>query len=262
LEPRRAVEELRNLRALAETPEVQRWGPEHSSWKAKVMAVMENSLGKESSTLHQFNELRYGLGIWTGDPGEAQQDAQYFAETVKEAAGLIDAAIYQLELQFESDEGEDMGIRNPEGPIFVVHGHDDARKYKLMRLLDRTAKPEAIVLHEQANRGETILEKFERHAQAASFAVVLLTGDDEGRLRGSNGDLAIRGRQNVIFELGVFIGALGRSNVAVLMDDGVEKPSDITGLVYIPLDAAGAWQHTLLKELHAAGIEVYFNRIP
>jgi predicted nucleotide-binding protein len=130
-----------------------------------------------------------------------------------------------------------------------------------MRLLDRAAGPNAIVLHEQANRGETILEKFERHAQAASFAVVLLTGDDEGRLRGGDGALTPRGRQNVIFELGVFIGALGRSNVAVLMDD-VEKPSDINGLVYIPLDAAGAWRHSLLKELQAAGIEVDFNRIP
>jgi hypothetical protein len=27
-------------------------------------------------------------------------------------------------------------------------------------------------------------------------------------------------------------------------------------------DAAGAWRHSLLKELHAAGIEVDFNRIP
>jgi predicted nucleotide-binding protein len=262
LQPKRAVEELQKLRAQAEKPDVQRSGPEHGSWKAKVVAVMENSLGKGSATLSQFNALRYGLGIWTGAPGEAERDAQIFAETVKDAAGLIDAAIYQLELQYDSDEDSEVDIRNPEGPIFVVHGHDDARKYELMRLLDRAAKPNAIVLHEQANRGKTILEMFERHAQEASFAVVLLTGDDEGRLRGSNGELTPRGRQNVIFELGVFIGALGRSNVVVLMDDGVEKPSDISGLIYIPLDAAGAWRHSLLKELQAATIEVDFNRIP
>jgi predicted nucleotide-binding protein len=179
-----------------------------------------------------------------------------------EAVGLIGAAIYQLEFQREHNRGEDMITRNPEGPIFVVHGHDDARKYELMRLLDRAVKPDAIVLHEQPNRGGTILEKFEHHAQTASFAVVLLTGDDEGRNRGDDGTPIPRGRQNVIFELGFFIGALKRANVAILVDDDVEKPSDISGLVYISLDAAGAWRHRLLKELQAAEIEVDFSRIP
>ena len=150
----------------------------------------------------------------------------------------------------------------PIGPIFVVHGRDDAHKYELMRLLDRTVEPEAIVLHEQVDRGATILEKFERHAQTASFAVVLLTGDDEGHLRGGDSLLKPRGRQNVILELGVFMGLLGRSRVVVLKDADVEEPSDITGLMYIPLDTAGAWRHRLLKELEAAGIKVDFTRIP
>jgi predicted nucleotide-binding protein len=264
LDPKRAGDELRSLYAQAGRPEVLRDGPEHKAWKAKVAAVMESSLGKDSDTLREFKEQRYYIGVYSGAPGEAQRDAEYFADRVRDAAGLIEAAIYQLDLQSDPGEGESMTAqtKDPNGPIFVVHGHNDARKYELMRLLDRAATPEAIVLHEQANRGQTILEKFEHHAQTASFAVVLLTGDDEGRLRGSASDMAPRGRQNVIFELGVFIGALGRSNVAVLMDDGVEKPSDISGLVYISLDAAGAWRHSLLKELQAAGVEVDFNRIP
>lgn len=263
MDPKRAADELRMFRAQADTAEIQRDGPEHKAWKAKVAAVMEGSLGKDSATLTEFNAVRYWIGIYSGAPGEAQRDAQFFTERVREAAALIEAAIYQLELQ-SADEGKAAIIqtRDPSGPIFVVHGRDNARKYELMRLLDRAATPEAIVLHEQANRGQTILEKFEHHAQKASYAVVLLTGDDEGRLRGSGAELALRGRQNVVFELGVFIGALGRSNVAVLMDDGVEKPSDINGLVYISLDAAGAWRHSLLKELKEADIEVDFNRIP
>jgi len=144
----------------------------------------------------------------------------------------------------------------------VVHGHDDAHKHELMRLLDRAVELEAVVLHEQPNRGATILEKLERHAQAASFAIVLLTGDDEGRLRGADGPLNPRGRQNVILELGMFITLLGREHVVVLKDPDVEEPSDLSGLVYIPLDTAGAWRHDLLKELKAAGIKVDFNRIP
>ena len=259
LNARRAAEELKKLRSQADLPEIRRNGPEHKGWKAKVVAIMQAGLGQDSHTLREFQQLRYTVGVWSGAPGEAQRDAQYFARRVDDAGGLIDAAIYQLELlEGSPDEGN---IVMPTGPIFVVHGRDDAHKHELMRLLDRTAEPEAIVLHEQANRGATILEKFERHAQAASFAIVLLTGDDEGRLRGADGPLNPRGRQNVVLELGVFMGLLGRKNVVVLRGADVDNPSDLGGLMYISLDDE-QWRFKLLKELEAAGIPVDFSRIP
>ncbi len=265
LGPRRAAEELRKLRAQADAPEVRREGPEHGSWKAKVDAVMAGALGKDSETLRSFRDLRYSVGIWFGGPGEAERDVRYFAERVGDAAGLVDAAIFQLELQAEA-AGEEDGVATravPTGPIFVVHGRDDARKYELMRLLEKAvAASQPIVLHEQASGGATILEKLERHAQTASCAVVLLTGDDEGRLRGRDDPLRPRGRQNVILELGMFIGLLGRNHVVVLKEPDVEAPSDLDGLVYIPLDGAGAWRHSLLKELAAMEIKVDFTRIP
>jgi predicted nucleotide-binding protein len=97
--------------------------------------------------------------------------------------------------------------------------------------LERATGKEVIVLHEQANAGLTILEKFENYATDVSFAVVLLTGDDEGGVRASD-ETHPRGRQNVIFELGFFFGKLGRKRVAVLLEENVERPSDIAGPVY------------------------------
>jgi predicted nucleotide-binding protein len=117
------------------------------------------------------------------------------------------------------------------------------------------------VLHEQANAGRTILEKFEQHAASAAYAVVLLTADDEGGPVSATGRRP-RGRQNVIFELGFFFGKLGRQRVAVLLDQDVERPSDIDGLVYISLDSAGAWKQSLARELRAVNIEVDYSRIP
>jgi len=117
------------------------------------------------------------------------------------------------------------------------------------------------VLHEQPNAGLTILEKFENYAGEVSFAVVLLTGDDKGGVRSSDGR-NLRGRQNVIFELGFFFGKLGRTRVAVLLEENVEKPSDIDGLVYIALDQSGAWKYALAKELEAGGIPVDRSLIP
>jgi hypothetical protein len=89
---------------------------------------------------------------------------------------------------------------SPTAPIFVVHGHHHGLLHEVVRVLERATSREVIVLHEQASAGRTILEKFEAHAATASYAVVLLTGDDVGGVVG--GPTAPRGRQNVIFELG------------------------------------------------------------
>ena len=151
--------------------------------------------------------------------------------------------------------------RTFDGPIFVVHGHSRAVLHEVVRVLERGTGREVIVLHEQANAGRTILEKFEDHAADASFAVVLLTGDDEGGTKTSAAKQP-RGRQNVIFELGFFFGKLGRHRVVVLLEDSVEKPSDIDGLVYVDLDQAGAWKQELARELEAADISVDRSRIP
>jgi predicted nucleotide-binding protein len=121
------------------------------------------------------------------------------------------------------------------------------------------------VLHEQANRGLTIIEKFEKHASLSGFAVVLLTADDAGAAVPPGETIPVdglrpRARQNVVFELGYFVGALGRSRVAVLYDETVELPSDYQGIAYISL-ADETWRFKLLKELKATGLDYDLNKI-
>lgn len=140
--------------------------------------------------------------------------------------------------------------------IFVIHGRADAPRLQVQNLLLRATSHEPVVLMEQGNRGGTIIEKLEEHlGLKAGFAVVILTSDDEGRLRGV-ADLQPRARQNVILELGYAMGRLGRRNVTLLHQEGVELPSDINGVAYYPLDVHGAWQRHLLGDLKAAGFEV------
>ena len=141
--------------------------------------------------------------------------------------------------------------------VFVVHGHDEAAKEKMARFLSRLDF-EPIILHEQASGNRTVIEKIEAHSDVG-FAVVLLTPDDVGGAVA--GDTKPRARQNVILELGYFVGKLGRSRVAVFKQGDVEVPSDFGGVVYIQLDGAGAWQQALGKELKEAGFEVDWNVI-
>ncbi len=132
--------------------------------------------------------------------------------------------------------------------IFLVHGHDDAR-HEVRRFLERVVTDADIVmLDEQVNRGRTIIEKFESFSQGASVAVVLLTPDDFGRAVNGDGVDQLRARQNVVFELGYFVGRLGRDRVIVLKKGDIEEPSDVGSVVYIPYPG-GDWKLKVLREL-------------
>ncbi len=144
--------------------------------------------------------------------------------------------------------------------VFVVHGHHEALKQQVARTVERLTGRGPLILHEQPDGGRTIIEKFESYADEVGFAVVLLTADDRGG-PASSGDLRPRARQNVVFELGYFIGRLGRSRVTVLYDSGVELPSDMSGVLYTPVDEAGAWQLKLAREMKAASLPVDLNRL-
>ena len=107
-----------------------------------------------------------------------------------------------------------LGLKNPkELPRpFIVHGHDDKTKLAVKNYLQNTLKfPEPIVLHEQAGFGRTIIEKFELYAGNSTLVFVILTPDDIAIDRDVKTDIEKhRARQNVIFELGYFLGSLGR----------------------------------------------------
>jgi predicted nucleotide-binding protein len=144
--------------------------------------------------------------------------------------------------------------------VFVVHGHDNTAKLEVARLLEQL-KLQAIILHEQPNRGRTLIEKFENNVGDVAFAVILLTPDDVGAAEAeqSSSGLKPRARQNVVFEMGFFYAKLGRENVCSLLKGGTEQPSDVSGVVYETMDSGGSWKTALAKEMKAAGLPVDLN---
>jgi predicted nucleotide-binding protein len=146
--------------------------------------------------------------------------------------------------------------------VFIVHGHDDAIKQSTARFLERLdLKP--LILHEQPNKGRTIIEKLEASASEVDvrYAVILLTPDDIGADASEKDKSRPRARQNVVFELGYFIAKLGRNRVSALYCEGVELPSDYQGVLYTKIDSAGAWQMELAREIKAAGIDIDLNKL-
>lgn len=194
----------------------------------------------------------FGPGISRGEREEA------FREGRERTIAKLNSEIELLRERLD-DEGDIVTAIEPtsvavsEDEIFVVHGRDDGTREEVARFLAKAGlKP--IILHEQPNGGRTVIEKFEDRTASIGFAVVLLTPDDEGGVRG--GPTHPRARQNVVAELFYFMGKLGRSRVCALKKGDIEIPSDIAGLVYTELDSAGAWKMLLLRELKAAGYRV------
>lgn len=143
------------------------------------------------------------------------------------------------------------------GKVFIVHGHDEAAQTKAARFVEQLGL-EAIILHEKASSGRTIIEKIE-HYSDVGFAIVLYTPDDIGNVKSKADDLNGRARQNVVFEHGFLIGKLGRENVAALVESPIELPNDISGVVYINIDEALAWHLQLAKEMKQSGYKIDMN---
>jgi predicted nucleotide-binding protein len=219
---------------------------------------------------HQYHEIEHGRPtISFGGFGERDYEAdylaqRYFATGIPRTITMLESLIRTVKERTDAARpvlGTLTKERPPagSGKVFVVHGRAEGPRDAVARFVGQLGLT-PVILQEQASEGNTIIEKFEKHADVG-YAVVLLTGDDRGGLATADpSTYAPRARQNVILELGYFVGKLGRSRVCVLHEQGVEIPSDFHGVVYVPLDAGGAWKLTLAKEMKVAGLSVDLNR--
>jgi predicted nucleotide-binding protein len=204
---------------------------------------------------------------WGGSGNYDAQDAhearQYFAEGKALSIVLLRQAIRALEDEIQDQEPPSHETAHATAArqvstrkVFVVHGHGGI-EHAVAGFL-RKLGLEPVILREQANEGRTIIEKFEAHSDVG-FAVILMTPDDVGSLK--DGPQRSRARQNVILELGYFVGRLGRKKVCPLIQGDIELPSDVLGVAWVALDAHDGWHMKLARELQAAGYGFDFNKV-
>lgn len=171
---------------------------------------------------------------------------------------VIDDDEFWETLNNNTSDGKEKEEMSTSSKVFIVHGHDEAAKQSVARFLEKCGF-EAVILNEQADGGRTIIEKIQHYTDVA-FAIVLYTPCDIGRAKEEKRGKS-RARQNVVFEHGYLIGRLGRDKVCALVKDGVETPGDFSGVVYKPMDAAGAWKTEILKEMKNVGIAVDASKL-
>lgn len=159
----------------------------------------------------------------------------YFIEAIKD--------IVNANPEFESDE-----IQKVHGnTVFIIHGHDHYLKTEVQLLLERVGVLN-VVLHEKADGGRNIIDKLIEESNSANYAIALISPDD------TLNDGSKRARQNVILEIGYFLGKLGKSRVRLIKKGESEMPSDLNGILYENYDKSGSWKLKLCKELLYAGI--------
>ena len=257
----KAREAITELRASEVVLGKRSSSPKFKKWHRNTEIAITNIFGN-SRHIGDFKDVRYQLMGITSSTSQ-NEFMQAYLRGLDSADAVLESMLDEIDEYWEDDTNT--SAPSPSGKIFqpdtnkvfVIHGRDTGTRDMVARFLERL-KLKPVILSEQSNKGLTIIEKFEQHAEVG-FAIALLTPDDTGSLEGEKKQS--RARQNVIFELGFFIGKLGRERVCALTKGTVEIPSNYSGALYISLDDSDGWKFQLCKELKDAGYDVDANRI-
>ena len=230
-----------------------------SKWENKAKSFLLSIYNKDDYQYQEFDNISFHYTDFCeiNGFGPSINQVDVFRKGLLTAKGQLENILETM----EEENGSSVSISDSEANIqnydkvFIVHGHDGELKQSVARIIEKQGI-EAIILSEQANKGRTIIEKFEAYSDV-SGAICLFTADDFGRAKKDSSD-NIRARQNVVLETGYFMGKLGRDHIVILADNGIEMPSDLSGVVYTNTES---WKIDLLKELRAMGYTVDFNKL-
>lgn len=246
-----AIDTLIAKRVMAESPEFE-------SWHSRAERFLVNHFGRDNYEVTDFSNTLFMPMVYA--PGADDIRIKACCDGLKKTKDIFKDYLTEikeemLEKDEESEKTAHTKLSHQNNKVFVVHGHDEALKEKVARLLEKQGL-EAIILSEQANKGKTIIEKFEENSDVGA-AICLFTGDDIGKEK-SEAVEKQRARQNVVYEAGYFMGKLGRERVIMLVDNGIELPSDLQGVVYTDSES---WKTEVLQELQSIGYGIDFNKL-
>lgn len=229
--------------------------PEWIAWETRCRGIIETLFGKGSA---QYNAMQTAINTdvigWDRDRFETK--INYIFGTLNNAIEILEDDVFN-ELKGESAKAPGL-LSNK---VFVVHGHDELSKTNLEIFLKEIGL-DPIVLHRQADEGQTVIEKFEKYSDVG-YAFILLTPDEcaylasQAVLSESERDIEFRARPNVIFEFGYFVGKLGRKKVCCLHKGSVSLPSDVSGMIYKAYNSSiEEAAYSIIKDLKAAGYKL------
>jgi len=255
----------RQINRLAEIRTLNYNDPKEDAWLSSTVSILDSVFGQPNGEYERRTaDVAYASGGLIRMGMSEDELQQNHLNRCDKRKALLESYVEQLQdlcpTQISSTASEPRPSEGSnEDCVFIVHGRTSGTISEVARFVERLDLS-PVILHEQPNEGQTIIEKFEKYAGRSNYAIVLLTSDDKGCLKDTD-EFKPRARQNVILELGYFMGMLSRKNVCAIYESGVELPSNYDGVLYVPLDPEGAWKYKLAKELKTAGLKVDMNKV-
>jgi predicted nucleotide-binding protein len=111
----------------------------------------------------------------------------------------------------------------PKPTVFIGHGRSTQWRDLKDHLHDQHGY-EVEAYEVGARAGHAIRDILEDMLEKSSFAVLVMTGEDE------DAEGRLHARENVVHEIGLFQGFLGFPRAVVLLEDGTEEFSNIQGI--------------------------------
>jgi predicted nucleotide-binding protein len=225
------------------------------AWTTRSKSIIVKLFGENSA---QDQSMKTALAVRVIGNGSDKFETckNYIIGTLQTAIETLKNDVFG---EVRSDKATAPGVLS--NKVFVVHGHDEAAKGALEVLLKEIGL-EPIVLHRQADQGQTIIEKFEKHADVG-YVFILLTPDEiaypakEDNIKDTDRKKEYRPRPNVIFEFGYFVGRLGRSRVCCLYTGDVALPTDVSGMIYKSYSkSVEEAAYAIIKDLKACGYKL------
>jgi predicted nucleotide-binding protein len=281
LTDKQATDELnRQLDEIDKVRKKPRMSPAFKTWQIETGELLENVFGRRSRQIKDFDNISYSLAAFSNQTPESKFD-EAFHQGLKSAAIVLASAIKDVKKrggaksQVAATAEPAVKEKEPQKPaaapapvapspaaktspppqrsqpsavnnkVFVVYADGNSIKNELTDFLAKIGLS-VVLVQGKPGRQNDVIDKLEKHPDV-SYAIVLLNPAATGI------------SHDVVFELGMLVGGLGRDRVCGLVTEKLDILANYSGLSYVPHDPAGAWKFMMIKQLKTAGFEVDAN---
>ena len=237
-------QQLRLLGLLEKLVRIKRGDPEAVQEEAdRHSGFGSTGFGEQE---HRDIVVLFNSGHITSHSSMGISPANYWSSEGIYAYGITDDGEDYLETHrhiLDGDPPQEQPTRSATATVFIIHGTDPNGYVREVESVCRQCGLEPIRMMEQPNRGRGMPDKLRDNTTASDFYVAVLTHDD------TTIDGKQLARQNAIAET-LLANQNWPDRLVILREGEVEIPSNLQGLVYIPLE--GQWSMRLLQEFRAA----------
>jgi hypothetical protein len=198
-------------------------------------------------TIEQNRKLQFIIPVLTDDLSD-DEIPRYFIDS---KSNLIDVRDKTSQEGVSIVAGYISGLALNNRRVFIGHGRSQVW-LGLKGLLDNRFHLPYDEFNREPRAGYSTQEVLVAMLDGAKFAFLVMTAEDE------HGDNKLHARQNVIHEIGLFQGRLGFRKSIILLEEGCEEFSNITGLTYIPFPKGNieAVSEKIYKVLQREGLVI------